>query len=184
MSKGKIIILNGVSSSGKTTLSKALQNALIEPYIVLSIDNFISMMPERLIENDLGNTVYKSQSILHQTIKLLSDMGMNVIVDNVMLSYFRTLNECVDLLHDYPVLLVHVKCPLHELRRREQERGDRNIGQGEEQLDDLRPQDLYDITVDTFAQTTEDCVNAITEMLSSPNRLSAIKQLWLHKDKL
>ena len=30
MDKGKIIILNGVSSSGKTTLAKAIQNTLDE----------------------------------------------------------------------------------------------------------------------------------------------------------
>ena len=50
MNKGKIIVLNGVSSSGKTTLAKALQEALDEPYTRLSIDDFINMMPEKLIK--------------------------------------------------------------------------------------------------------------------------------------
>ena len=45
MNKGKIIILNGVSSSGKTTLSKALQNAFSEEYLVLGIDDIIGMLP-------------------------------------------------------------------------------------------------------------------------------------------
>ena len=64
MNKGKVIVLNGVSSSGKTTLAKAMQEAFDEPYIRLSIDDFINMMPEKLIKADLGNTVYKSQTIL------------------------------------------------------------------------------------------------------------------------
>ena len=57
MNRGKIIILNGVSSSGKTTLAKALQNAFDELYVRLSIDDFISMMSDKMVKNDLGNAV-------------------------------------------------------------------------------------------------------------------------------
>ena len=179
MNKGKIIILNGVSSSGKTTLAKAMQEAFDEPYIRLSIDDFINMMPEKLIKDDLGNTVYKSQTILLQTIKMLSDAGTNVIVDNILLTYFQTLKQYVLHLHDYPILLVKVDCPNHELRRREAERGDRAIGQGERQIDDLEPQNLYDITVNTFINTTAECIDLIEKKLTVPDKSSVIKQLWL-----
>ena len=179
MNKGKIIILNGVSSSGKTTLAKAMQEAFDEPYIRLSIDDFINMMPEKLIKDDLGNTVYKSQTILLQTIKMLSDVGTNVIVDNILLTYFQTLKQYVLHLHDYPILLVKVDCPNHELRRREAERGDRAIGQGERQIDDLEPQDLYDITVNTFINTTAECIELIEKKLTVSDKSSVIKQLWL-----
>lgn len=183
MNKGKVIVLNGVSSSGKTTLAKAMQEAFDEPYIRLSIDDFINMMPEKLIETDLGNTVYKSQTILLQTIKMLSDAGTNVIVDNIMLTYFQTLKQYVSLLHDYPVLLVKVGCPLHELRRRETERGDRAIGQGERQINDLEPQDLYDITVNTFISTTAECIDLIKKKQTVSDKSSVMKQLWLMENK-
>lgn len=183
MNKGKVIVLNGVSSSGKTTLAKAMQEAFDEPYIRLSIDDFINMMPEKLIETDLGNTVYKSQTILLQTIKMLSDAGTNVIVDNIMLTYFQTLKQYVSLLHDYPVLLVKVDCPLHELRRRETERGDRAIGQGERQINDLEPQDLYDITVNTFISTTAECIDLIKKKQTVSDKSSVMKQLWLMENK-
>lgn len=179
MNKGKVIVLNGVSSSGKTTLAKAMQEAFDEPYIRLSIDDFINMMPEKLIKVDLGNTVYKSQTILLQTIKMLSDAGTNVIVDNILLTYFHTLKQYVLLLHDYPILLVKVDCPNHELRRREAERGDRAIGQGERQIDDLEPQNLYDITVNTFINTTAECIELIEKKLTVFDKSSVIKQLWL-----
>jgi len=39
MSKGKVICLNGVSSSGKSTLAKSLQEKLNEPYYLMSEDN-------------------------------------------------------------------------------------------------------------------------------------------------
>ncbi len=183
MNRGKIIILNGVSSSGKTTLAKALQNAFDELYVRLSIDDFISMMSDKMVKNDLGNAVYTSQTILLQTIKMLSDAGTNVIVDNIMLTYFETLKQYVECLHDYPVLLVKVVCPAHELRRRETERGDRAVGQGERQINDLEPQDYYDISIDTFANTTEECVSLIAKKLTTPNSISSLKQLWVLKSE-
>lgn len=75
MNKGKIIVLNGVSSSGKTTLVKEIQDAFDKPYMRLSIDDFINMMPSKMIKTDLGNTVYKCQTIMLQTITMLSDAG-------------------------------------------------------------------------------------------------------------
>ena len=41
MKKGKIIILNGVSSSGKTTLAKVIQDQSPIPLYKLDIDDFI-----------------------------------------------------------------------------------------------------------------------------------------------
>ena len=101
---------------------------------------------------------------------------MNTIVDDIFTTDdIAGLNECVRLLHDYPVLFVHVTCPLEELRRREKERGDRDIGQGESQLALLAPQDTYDIIVDT---TNEECVDEVIDMLNNPERFRAFKTLW------
>ena len=52
MQKGKIIFLNGVSSSGKTTPAKTLQARLPEPYYWLSVDTFMDMTPEKYMSND------------------------------------------------------------------------------------------------------------------------------------
>ena len=47
MAKGKIILLNGTSSSGKTSIAKELQRISDEPYLQLGIDNFINLLPKR-----------------------------------------------------------------------------------------------------------------------------------------
>jgi chloramphenicol 3-O phosphotransferase len=46
---GRAIFLNGASSSGKSTLAKALQRALEEPFLHVSSDQFVSagMLPDR-----------------------------------------------------------------------------------------------------------------------------------------
>ena len=41
MEKGKIIFLKGVSSSGKTTLAKSLQEQLNEPFYWPAADSFL-----------------------------------------------------------------------------------------------------------------------------------------------
>ena len=54
---GTIVILNGASSSGKTTLLKLLQERLEEPYLNAGIDKFIWMLPERWLERPLWDDV-------------------------------------------------------------------------------------------------------------------------------
>lgn len=177
MKKGNIIFLNGVSSAGKTTLARALQNCLQEPYFWLSCDSFYHMAPEKFWGIEPLKNFAKAMSGLHHTIRTYSDMGFNVIVDHVLEKPYHLLAECVELLNGYPVLFVHVTCPVEELRRREKARGNREIGLSEKQLAILEPQDTYDITVDTYMDSTEECVNKILERLAKPNSPSAFELL-------
>jgi len=181
MKKGNIIFLNGVSSSGKTTLAKALQAQLDEPYHLFNVDVFTGKMvdKEKLLSGKFGmDWFYKALSGFHHTIKLYSDMGINIIVDHVMLKINKAMPECVRLLHEYPVILVHVTCPLDELQHRERKRCDRPIGLSESQLADLEPQDIYDIVIDTYKNTQVECVNKIIEALKSIEATTAFKKLW------
>lgn len=62
MEKGKIIILNGVSSSGKSTLAKVLQDQSPIPLYKLDIDDFILMAPDKF--NDYANNDFSVQYAL------------------------------------------------------------------------------------------------------------------------
>lgn len=42
---GKVIFLNGTSSSGKSTIAGELQKVLHEPYLHVSCDAFLSQLP-------------------------------------------------------------------------------------------------------------------------------------------
>jgi chloramphenicol 3-O-phosphotransferase len=180
MKKGTIIYLNGVSSAGKTTLARALQQKLPEPYYWLANDTFCDMSPARLWDADALETEFQALSLLNHTVKLFSDLGKNTIVDNVLLNTQRKglLEECVDLLYGYPVLFVHVTCPVRELQRREKMRGDRSIGQAEGQLGILYPQTTYDITVDTFHDPIDVCADKVIALLDDPANHKAFHTLW------
>jgi len=180
MEKGKIIWLNGVSSSGKSTLAKTLQERLSESPYYISNDLFAGMIPGKYFSD--GQKVDETFTMMYNIIKTFSDAEAAIIVDSLFLS-IRRMNQCVKALHEYPVLFVHVTCPADELRRREEKRGDREIGQGESQLAELTPQDTYDITVDTYNNSKEECADIIIEALNCPENFTAFKTLFSERIK-
>lgn len=184
MQKGKIIFLNGVSSSGKTTLSKTLQERFPDQYFLFPADIFNEISPQknsRSYDRRFKSDPKPVMSAFYGCVKSFSDNGLNVIVDTIFAKDTpMTLGSCLNLFPDcdYPVLFVHVTCSVEELRRREKKRGDRPIGHGESLLSKLDPQDTYDITVNTFNETTEECADKIIELMEDMNKHTSFKTLW------
>ena len=77
--KGKIIILNGVSSAGKTTLAKVLQDRLSSPYFHMDVDTFCLMAPQKFLVDDYS-LQHKFVTNMFQAVKLFSDEGFNIVV--------------------------------------------------------------------------------------------------------
>ena len=46
MGHGKIILISGTSSSGKSALAKGSQKSLVEPFLHLQLDSYIEMLPD------------------------------------------------------------------------------------------------------------------------------------------
>ena len=80
MNKGKIICLNGVSSSGKSTLAKALQDKLKEPYYLMSEDTFTFMLPEKF--NGFTNDTNK----IHLLTMFISLAGIVTTIVGIVIS--------------------------------------------------------------------------------------------------
>jgi chloramphenicol 3-O phosphotransferase len=174
-SLGRIIILNGASSSGKTTLARALQASLPEPYYLVQLDAFEDMIPERLLVGGAveATALTLSAKAMHTTVALLSANGVGAIADYVFLDapgLSGWLRDCVEALHALPVLFVGVDCSLEELERRELLRGDRDVGQARWQFPRVHAHNTYDLRVDTSECSIEECVRAITERLRKPGR--------------
>ncbi|UQZ35392.1 chloramphenicol phosphotransferase [Paenibacillus sp. PK3_47] len=164
MGKGSIILLNGVSSSGKSTLAKALIKRLPD-YFHYSIDDF-DLVIERMEDRDHGRLIpVPTEYFYHRTIAMFADKGVNLIADHVIHDPF-TRTDWLESLAGYDVLRVGVHCPPEELERRERERGDRRIGQALEQLDFVHKDEVYDLEVDTCVNSLEECVNKILGRVS------------------
>ena len=182
MSLGNIIWLNGVSSSGKTTLAKMLQQKFDVLYYWVAHDIFHEMNSKKLLQTDFLEFESENAIMVAHTAKMLSDLGRNVIVDSVFLDESTVqksgvLKTTVKLLHIYPVLFVHVKCSEEELIRRERARQDRHIGQAVAQLRNLIPKEGYDFTVDTSLYSVEECAEQIMEQMNTNQKL-AFKSLY------
>ena len=150
-------------------------------YYHISVDNFINMIDERKLESNFIACITEAISAMHYTVKLFSDRGLNVIVDHVLedspLLVFAS-RECVEVLHDSPVLFVRVDCDLEELERREKERGDRQPGLAREQLEYMHKHQTYDLQINTARQTTNQCVQAVIDILDRPNEWNAFQRLY------
>ena len=181
MKKGTIIYLEGVSSSGKTTLSRTLQSRLSEPFFWIANDSFLYIAPPKIFENKAPFSFSKLELIRTNTLKLYSDLGVGVIFDTVPAGKSCIIEQFAQAFHECPVLYVGVTCPVEELRRRAKERGDRRSGLGESQLASMSSPDEYDIIVDTYANSTEECADKIIEILDCPEKFKAFNNFWLQR---
>jgi len=78
---GNVIVLNGTSSSGKTTLAREFQSQCSEVYLLCSLDAFWDMTPYGIPAG--SKNVPNMKLALAKSVKALSETGHNVIVDIV-----------------------------------------------------------------------------------------------------
>lgn len=201
MQPGHVIILNGTSSAGKSTLAKALQSCLAEPYLHLGIDTVIFALPRRYLyppdwhevfryhwpadgsveglEIEAGPYGHRLISGLHHAVAALSRTGQHVIVDHVLLERAWA-DECAALLAELPALFVGVLCPLEVVEQRERERQDRTLGQARAQYHKVHRHGRYDLTVDTSQATAEECAALIQQQVRPMERSAALSELRQH----
>jgi len=175
-----IIYLNGASSSGKTTLAQALQQALDAPYFHLSIDTFAALVPRRADGGPAFSGDVLGPKINGGFVRCVAALAAtcnNVIVDDVLCESLRLdgkrdaflgpdlLQQRVHVLAPYDVLYVGVHCAVPELQRRERARGDRYRGLAEFQHARVHRYSRYDVEVDTSIHTPEECVGQIKAAL-------------------
>ncbi|OME86237.1 chemotaxis protein [Paenibacillus sp. FSL A5-0031] len=187
MKQGIIVLMNGTSSSGKTSISNELMNQKEILFHHLSIDDFIKDFfnkkfsdVEPAIEVDeqvIAQIMFDPLvSLYYSTIKLFSEMGLNVIVDTVI-ENDKWFNECLDIFFNQPTLFIGVICSKEELIRREQARGDRNIGLAASQFSKVYSFDEYDLEVNTEEMNPIECAEKILSFIKLDKEYSVFKNL-------
>lgn len=89
----------------------------------------------------------------------------------------KRFNDYLDALFDYPTLFVGVICSKEELARREQIRGDREIGLANSQYDKIYSFNGYDLEVNTEELNPAECAEKILSFIKSDQDYSAFKKL-------
>jgi chloramphenicol 3-O phosphotransferase len=180
-----IILLNGISSAGKTSIAQALQATMETPYLQVSIDAFENMLPERYDEGGLFVWPVLFPALLrgfHRSIAALAGEGHSLIVDHVMVhreGWMSTLADCLDVLEPFPVYFVGVRCALDEAERRERARGDRYRGTAARQFPLVHQHGLYDVEVDTTSTDPLTCAARIHTAITAyaPTAFARLRQL-------
>ena len=168
MEKGRIIYLNGVTSSGKTSIVEALQARRDVFFYVVANDLFQEMIGEEYLQEDYWKYLGEVIIMMYHTAKLFSDMGKNVIIDSILVEregvepHYERLKE---ILGDNPLDIVEVYCPLDICRQRNIDRGDRYESQSDEQAELMAKDIRYSRRVDTSLLSPEECADKILREL-------------------
>ena len=168
MDKGRIIYLNGVTSSGKTSVVEALQARRDIFFYVVANDLFQEMIGEDYLKEDYWKYLGEVIIMMYHTAKLFSDMGKNVIIDSILVErdgiapHYDRMKE---ILHGNPLDIVEVFCPLDICRQRNIDRGDRYETQSDEQAELMAKNIRYSLRVDTSRLSPEECADAIIKGL-------------------
>lgn len=184
-----IILLNGVSSSGKSSVARALQDAWPTPILHVGVDTFVDMLPARFCGDGEeardglqfvhthtpdGPVVELRQGVYAQrlfrgmvgAIGALARAGNDMIVDDVLFGD-KVLQEYMRELRDQTVYFVAITCPLEVVERRERARGDRFINSAKAQMPLVHgPTRHYDLAIDTSMATPQQLAVVIKDYVT------------------
>ncbi|MFE9457730.1 chloramphenicol phosphotransferase CPT family protein [Streptomyces californicus] len=178
MTSGRIVFLNGTSSSGKSSIARELLDILDDGvFFHLAVDGFNAMRTKRELDpGELDAALRRTRMGFHRSIAAMADAGNDLVVDHVLSEPWRLL-DCLAVLRPENVLFVGVHCPPQELARREKARGDRPSGLAEHQFDLVHTHGDYDVECDTSTARPRECAQRIKEALAHAPRPTAFSRL-------
>lgn len=183
---GRVIVLNGVGSAGKTSAAKAFQRRAAAPWLHVSGDTFLDMIAPQMwgdprgiifrqfedegvpsVEIEMGVELHRLMQGMRASVVALAKAGNNCVVDDVMLSVadqhsYRVFAE------DLTIQFVAIHAPLRVLEERERNRGDRLIGLSRWQFPRVHQGIQYDFEIDTTDTDPKDVAVAIASALHVP----------------
>jgi chloramphenicol 3-O phosphotransferase len=157
---GRVIILNGGSSAGKTTLGRTLQSAMPGPWLLLGIDLLIWTLPPKMINHADGLSVHEGVITRGQlfmplyegfqyAVAALARSGVDVLVDDLTLDGLVDQHRWNNALQGSDVCWVGVRCAPQIAAEREAQRGTRLPGIARHQAESVHAGVHYDVEVDT-----------------------------------
>jgi len=195
---GKIVILNGGSSAGKTSLAKAFQDIMLpETYLLLGIDVFWTSLPPKQLDLDAVDPAYYScvddvcdgkeefrivpgplldKLMLgrYKAVSVYLRDGFNVVADEVIWKR-EWLEEAIKDLIDFDAYFIGVSCSDEVGEERERLRGDRHGGWNRCSAKYAAMDAVYDLTLDSGKFSPESCAAQIKHALENNLAPSAFR---------
>lgn len=196
---GKVILLNGCSSAGKTTLAREIQSVAEDPWQYIGLDQFRDGLPPSLrglnsledepgsqglnvipvMKNGLrvtqikfGDFGKKILRAMRRTVAEIAASGCSVIVDDILLEREFVADYSL-VLDTNKTWLISVKCDLNKVIEREAKRPGRFPGTAESHYDLVYQSSyLHDLEVDTGIDTPRDAaIRVLNEIKLAPTAL-------------
>ena len=186
---GRVVVLNGASSTGKTTLAKAFSQARAEVgecWLVLGIDDFNDLLPPQWVRagghegthggdgltvdpgasppvkvGELGQRLFAAY---RRTAALWAAQGFDVVVDDVCFDE-AAVRDWEAALAGVDVTWVAVRCAADTLDRRESARGDRLLGLGRALATEVHRWAPVDMELDTSHATLDELCGQLSAYL-------------------
>jgi chloramphenicol 3-O phosphotransferase len=172
------VVLNGGSSSGKTSIVRHLQELLEEPWLTFGIDGLLASLPAPMLDTESSIQFEESGNIVvgpefrrlerawMAGIAAMVRAGANVLIDEVFLEGNRSQARWVEALGDVPSRFIAVRCAAEAAVAREAARGDRLVGLAVTQVAMVHDAVSYDFSVDTTTTSSDHCAKAIAAYLA------------------
>jgi chloramphenicol 3-O phosphotransferase len=187
---GSVVVLNGTSSAGKSSLAREFQErraARGECWVVFGIDDFLPKLPGRWVEVDtwkgpsgedgvrlertgdraryhIGKYGQRLLAAYRGSVAEIARCGLNVIVDDVMIEHHEW-EQWRRALGGLAPVWVGVRCDVEVAVAREAARGDRATGLARGQADSVHRYPVYDLEVDTTAESAAEVAGRLEEFL-------------------
>ena len=168
-----VVILNGTTSAGKTSLARAIQEAALRPFLHVQMDDFLNMQPGWLKDHVDGFVFLPVEGVtppevsvetgpfgkrlmdgMRRSVAAMAEAGLDVIVDDVWMGDGEQ-QEYRRLLNNHQPVFVGVHSALEVAEAREVARGDRDIGQARWQFPRVHAGAEYDLEVDTSQESPD-----------------------------
>lgn len=174
------IVLNGGSSSGKSSLARCLQGILGPSWLTLGVDDLIRALPggdkpsgvqpsiDFVADGSIrvSDDFRRAEAAWYQGLAAIARCDTGLIIDEVFLGGRASQERLAQVLSDLTVLWVGVRCDPEVAAGREGKRQDRIVGMARLQAEQVHAGVIYDIVVDTTSASTEECASAVTAHLA------------------
>jgi len=195
VASGKVVLLHGTSSSGKTTVARAFQQRANDPWVRLGIDAFWTAIDARWMEFGpradegfrwveredgfaivAGPVGQRLAAATRASVSATARIGLNVMADDVLIDS-SWLDAWAEALAGLETLFVGVHAPLEVLEARERGRRDRVLGEARAQHDVIHSGVTYDVEVDTAANDADECAQIVEDALLDAPQPRALERL-------
>ena len=198
---GRIVILNGVPRSGKSSLARAIQKDVPGNWLNLGVDSQMASLSPNLLPGiglrpggerpDLEPAVIRLYQLLFDTIRLSAEAGFDIVADLGLHEDYSTpldiLGRAARTLARLHPLFIGIDCPIEEIMARRNAAPD--YGTGTYLTGEAPPPPVlrwqsavhagkdYDLRLDMAALTPEEGARRLAELLAAPPFRPALTRL-------